>query len=134
MCYRFNIYLIGWIMVQNQSGSTGGIIRNLLINTISIFAVSYILTGIEVDSFQTALIVAVVMAVLNVTLKPLLILITIPITVITFGLFLLVVNVLVLYAAEALINGFHIAGFLWALAFSLLVSFVNSILFGPEKN
>jgi putative membrane protein len=121
-------------MAQNQTSSTGGIIRNLLINTISIFAVSYILSGIEVDSFLTALIVAVVMAVLNVTLKPLLILITIPLTIVTFGLFLLVVNVLVLYAAEALIDGFQIAGFWWALAFSLLVSFINSILFGPEKN
>lgn len=108
--------------------------RNLLINTISIFAVSYILSGIEVDSVLTALVVAVVMAVLNVTLKPLLIIITIPLTVITFGLFLLVVNVLVLYAAEALIGGFHIAGFWWALAFSLLVSFLNSILIGSERN
>ena len=109
-------------------------IINLLINTISIFAVSYVLSGIEIDSFITALIVAVVMAVLNVTLKPLLILITIPLTVITFGLFLLVVNVLVLYAADALIDGFHIAGFWWALAFSILVSLVNSILFKPGKN
>jgi len=121
-------------MTQNKVGYTGGMIGNLLINTISIFAVSYILSGIEVDSFVTALVLAVVMAVLNVTLKPLLILITIPLTVITFGLFLLVVNVLVLYVAEALIGGFHIAGFWWALAFSLLVSFINSILIGPEKN
>ena len=121
-------------MAQNQVNNTGGIIRNLLINTVSIFAVSYILSGIEVDSFTTALIVAIVMAVLNVTLKPFLILIAIPLTVVTFGLFLLVVNVLVLYAAAALIDGFHIAGFWWALAFSLLVSFVNSILFGSEKN
>ena len=121
-------------MTQHTSVNRGGMIRNLLINTISIFAVAYILTGIEVDSFVTALIVAVVMAVLNVTLKPLLILITIPLTVITFGLFLLVVNVLVLYAAEALIDGFHIAGFWWALAFSFLVAFVNSILFGPGGN
>jgi len=107
---------------------------NLLINTISIFAVSYILAGIQIDSFITALIVAVVMAVLNVTLKPLLILITIPLTVITFGLFLLVVNVLVLYAADFLIDGFHIAGFWWALAFSILVSLVNSILFKPGRS
>ena len=121
-------------MAQNQAGSTGGMIRNLLVNTISIFAVSYILSGIEVDSFLIALVVAVVMAVLNVTLKPLLVLITIPLTVVTFGLFLLVVNVLVLYAAEALIDGFHIAGFWWALAFSLLVSFINSVLFGLENN
>ena len=121
-------------MANNQSNSTGGMIRSLLINTISIFAVSYILSGIQIDSLITALIVALVMAVLNVTLKPLLIIITIPFTIITFGLFLLVVNVLVLYAAEALIDGFHIAGFWWALAFSLLVSFVNSILFGPKSN
>jgi putative membrane protein len=108
-------------------------LRNLLINTISIFVVSQVLAGIEIDSLTTALILAVVMAVLNVTLKPLLIVLTIPLTVITFGLFLLVVNVLVLYAADALIDGFHIAGFWWALAFSLLVSLVNSILFKPAR-
>ena len=117
---------------NNDTGATV-MIRNLLINTISIFAVAYVLSGIQIDSLVTALIVAVVMAVLNVTLKPFLILVTIPFTVITFGLFLLVINVLVLYAAEALIDGFHIAGFWWALAFSVLVSFVNSILFGPHK-
>jgi len=121
-------------MAYHQGNRAGGIIGNLLINTVSIFAVSYILSGIQIDSFITALIVAVVMAVLNVTLKPLLILITIPLTVITFGLFLLVVNVLVLYAADALIDGFHIAGFWWALAFSLLVSLVNSILFSPGRS
>jgi len=120
-------------MTQTQA-NTGGLLRNLLINTISIFAVAYILSGIQVDSFVTALIVAVVMAILNVTLKPFLIVVTIPITVITFGLFLLVINVLVLYAAEALIDGFHIAGFWWALAFSFLVSFVNSVLFGTGNN
>ena len=121
-------------MGQQKSSGLGGMLGILLINTISIFAVSYILSGIQIDSFVTALIVAVVMAVLNVTLRPLLILITIPLTVITFGLFLLVVNVLVLYAAEALIDGFRIAGFWWALLFSFLVSFVNSILYGLGKN
>ena len=109
-------------------------IRNLVINTLSIFAVSYILTGIQIDTLTTALIVAIIMAVLNVTLKPLLVIITIPLTIITFGLFLLVVNVLVLYAADYLIDGLHITGFWWALAFSLLVSLVNSILMGPEKS
>ena len=121
-------------MAQNLAGTTGGMMMNLLINTISIFAVSYVLSGIQVDSFLAALVVAIVMAVLNVTLKPFLILITIPLTIVTFGLFLLVVNVLVLYAADALITGFHVAGFWWAIAFSLLVSLVNSILFGPQKN
>jgi putative membrane protein len=119
--------------MSNQGQDTGSLIGYLLINTISIFAVSYLLSGIHVDSFVTALIVAVVMAILNVTLKPLLFVITIPITVITFGLFLLVLNVLVLYAAAYLIDGFQIAGFWWALLFSFLVSFVNGVLFGLGK-
>ena len=120
--------------MSNQGQDTGSLITYLLINTISIFAVSYILSGIQIDSFVTALIVAVVMEVLNVTLKPLLFVITIPITVLTFGLFLLVLNVLVLYAAAYLIDGFQIAGFWWALLFSFLVSIVNSVLFGIGKS
>ena len=120
-------------MARHKGFGTDSMVGALLVNTISIFAVSYILSGIQIDSFVTALILAVVMAVLNATLKPLLVLITIPLTIITFGLFLLVVNVLVLYAADYLIDGFHIAGFWWALAFSLLVSFVNSLLFGPRR-
>jgi putative membrane protein len=118
-------------MANNQETiTTSGIIRNLVVNTLSIFAVSYILSGVHVESFLTAIIVAVVMSVFNVTLKPFLILITIPVTFLTFGLFLLVINVLVLYAAAALIDGFDIDGFWWALFFSLLVSLVNSVLFG----
>lgn len=115
---------------NNQDTSTSGIIRNLVVNTLSIFAVSYILKGVHVDSFLIAILVAVVMSVLNVTLKPLLILITIPFTLVTFGLFLLVINVLVIYAAAALIDGFAVDGFWWALLFSLLVSIVNGVLFG----
>lgn len=120
-------------MSRQNHFDAGTLIAALLINTVSIFAVSYILSGIQVDGFMTALIIAVVMAVLNVTLKPLLFVITIPITVITFGLFLLVLNVIVLYVAAHFIDGFQIAGFWWALLFSLLVSFVNSILFGLGK-
>ncbi|MBT8072689.1 MAG: phage holin family protein [Xanthomonadales bacterium] len=111
-----------------------GLLGYLLINTISIFAVSYMLPGVGVDSFVTALIVAVVMALLNVTLKPLLILVTIPLTIITFGLFLLVINVVVLFAADALIDGFQIAGFWWALLISFLVALVNSVIFGLAQD
>jgi len=118
-------------MASRHKDNSGDLLRNLLITTISIFAVSYVLSGIQIESIWTAVILAVVLAVLNVTLKPFLILITIPITIITLGLFLLVINVLVLYVAAALIDGFHIAGFWWALAFSFLVSFVNSVLLGP---
>jgi putative membrane protein len=110
-----------------------GMIGTLLVNTLSIFAVSYILTGIHVDSIMTALVLAIIMAVLNSTVRPLLVIITIPLTLLTFGLFLLVVNVLVLYVAEMLIGGFSIDGFWWALLFSVLVTFVNGVLFGLEK-
>ena len=110
-----------------------GMIGTLLVNTLSIFAVSYILTGIHVDSIMTALVLAIIMAVLNITVRPLLVIITIPLTLLTFGLFLLVVNVLVLYVAEMLIGGFSIDGFWWALLFSVLVTFVNGVLFGLEK-
>jgi len=67
-------------MAHNSDNHTGGFVRNLLINTLSIFAVGYVLSGIQVDTLTIALILAVVMAILNVTLKPLLILITIPLT------------------------------------------------------
>lgn len=116
-----------------EKQSTEGILKNLIVNTLSVFVVSYILPGIEIDSFITALIIAIVLAVFNVTLKPFLIIITIPFTLVTFGLFLLVINVIVLYAAEALIDGFNIASFWWALLFSILVSIVNGILFGLGK-
>lgn len=118
-------------MAQNET--TSGILRNLIVNTLSIFAVSYILSGVHVNDFVTAILLAVVMSVLNVTLKPLLIIITIPVTFMTLGLFLLVINVIVLYAAAALIDGFSLDSFWWALLFSLLVSFVNSVLFGLGK-
>ena len=119
--------------MSGQSGQRVGLIGYLLLNTISIFAVSYILPGVSVDSLLTALVISVVLAVLNVTLKPLLIILTIPLTIVTLGLFLLVVNVLVLFAADALIDGFQIAGFWWALLFSLLVSMVNSVLFSVDS-
>jgi putative membrane protein len=115
---------------QTEQPSAKDILLNLIVNTLSIFAVSYLLSGVHVNDFLTAIIVAVVLSVFNVTLKPLLILVTIPITLVTFGLFLLVINVLVLYAADALIDGFKIDGFWWAVLFSVLVSMVNSVLFG----
>ena len=118
---------------QQEQPSAKDILLNLIVNTLSIFAVSYILSGVHVDSFITAIIVAVVLSVFNVTLKPFLILVTIPITLVTMGLFLLVINVPVIYAADWLIDGFTIDGFWWAVLFSLLVSLVNSVLFGLGK-
>ena len=110
-----------------------GPITGLIVNALSIFIVSYLLSGIYVDSIWTALIVALILSILNVTLKPLLILLTIPITILTFGLFLIVVNVIILMTVDYLLAGFGIDGFFWAIIFSVLVSIVNSILFDLSK-
>ena len=89
-----------------------GLLTKLVVNTLSIFTASYLLNGVYVNSFSTALIVAIILAVLNVTIKPFLILITFPITLLSFGLFLLVINVIVFRIASSIINGFYIDGFL----------------------
>ena len=105
----------------------------LFVNTLSIFTASYLLKGVYVDSLSTALIIAVLLAILNVTVKPFLILITFPITLLSFGLFLVVINVIVFRIVSGFVSGFFIDGFLWALLFSVVVSVVNGILYDMSK-
>jgi putative membrane protein len=100
----------------------------LIISTVLVFLLSKFLTGIVVDNMSTALMVAVVLALLNTFLKPLLILLTIPVTIVTLGLFLLVINAAIILISDKLIDGFQVAGFWYALLFSLLLSFSSSIL------
>ena len=102
----------------------------LIVNTLSIFVTGWILgDAVQLESFWTAIIVAIVLAVFNVTLKPLLIFFTLPATVVTFGLFLFIVNALIIMAADALVHGFEVANFWWALLFSLVLMVVNGLLF-----
>ena len=116
--------------VKLESKKPNSIILRLVVNTISIFIVAYILPGIHIEDFTSALIVALVLAVLNVTLKPLLIIITLPFTLITLGFFLLVINAMVIFLADDWVNGFQVDGFWWAVLFSILLSVVNGILYG----
>lgn len=102
----------------------------LIVNTLSIFITAWILGDhVMLSSFGTAVLVAFVLAVFNVTLKPLLIFFTLPATIFSFGLFLFVINALIIMAADALIGGFEVANFWWALLFSLVLSLVNSLLY-----
>ena len=105
-----------------------GIVVRLFINTLAVLTGSYILKGVRVDGVMTALIVAVVLGVLNTFLKPLLILLTLPITVLTFGLFIFIINALIILLASHLVSGFTVENFWWALLYSLVVSIVNSFL------
>ena len=105
----------------------------LIVTSIVAFGLSYLLEGIKFDTFWTAIIVAIVLAILNAIVKPLLILFTLPITLFTFGLFLFVINALIILLAEKLVTGFHVDGFWWALLFSLLLSLLTSLLYKERK-
>ena len=109
------------------------LIMRLIVTSIVAFGLSYLLEGIKFDSFWTAIIVAIVLAILNAIIKPLLILFTLPITLFTFGLFLFVINALIILLAEKLVTGFHVDGFWWALLFSLLLSLLTSLLYKERK-
>ena len=102
--------------------------KKLIITSISIFALSYLLTGISVDTFWTALIASVVLGLLNLFLRPILLLLSIPINIITLGLFTLVINALIVMIAAYFVSGLIIANFGWALLFSLIISIINSII------
>ena len=100
----------------------------LLISTVIVFLLARFLPGISVDSFTTALIVAIVLAILNTFLKPILVFLTIPVTIVTLGLFLLVINAVIILIGDKLIDGFAVSGFWYALLFSLLLSIGQSVL------
>jgi len=97
------------------------IILRIIISAIVAFALSYILSGVHIQSFITALILAIVLGLLNLFVKPILIILTLPITIFTFGLFLFVINALIILLAAKFVNGFRVDGFWWALLFSLLL-------------
>ena len=102
-----------------------GKLLNWFANALVIMVAAYVLAGVHVDNLWTALIVALVIGILNILVKPLFILLTLPITIVTFGLFLLIINAIMVLLASAIVPGFIVDGFWWALLFSLLVSLIN---------
>ena len=110
-----------------------GLLIKLIISALAVFAASYLLPGVDVESFTTAIIVALVLAVLNLLLKPLLIILTIPITILTLGLFLLVINAIIVLVCAELVDGFKVDGFIYALLFSLVISLITSLMEGIGK-
>ena len=104
-------------------------IVRLLITAAVAYGLSMILTPhVQIDSYATALIFVLVLGLLNALVKPILIILTLPITILTLGIFLLVINVLMIFLAGKFVSGIHIQGFLWAFIFGLLLSFLSSLL------
>lgn len=107
------------------------ILRLLVIAAIA-FILAQFLPGVHVNGYGTALLFAVVLGLLNVFLKPLLIIFTLPLTLFTFGLFLFVINTIIVLLASNWVNGFEIDSFGWGLLFSLLLTLITSLLFREE--
>jgi putative membrane protein len=107
---------------------TMNFILRFLLNGFAVLLTAYLLPGVDVKDYLTALTVAVVLALANVIVKPILIVLTIPITIITLGLFLLVINAVIILLVDHFVPGFSVNGFLWALAFSLIMSIFNSMI------
>ena len=108
-------------------------ILRILLSALAVVVLAKILPGVGVDTYTTAIIVAVVLSLLNFIVKPILVILTLPVTIITFGLFLLVINAIIILLADNLIAGFTVDSIWWALLFSLLLSFLQSILFSLLK-
>ncbi len=109
-------------------------IINILITAVAVFILSKVLSPyVSINSMTTAIIFALVLAALNFIVKPLIILLTLPLTIITLGLFLLVINVIIIMLADKFVSGIRIDGFLWAFIFGLLLSVVTTLLNKVEK-
>lgn len=105
-----------------------GFLIKVLVTAVAAYVAAYLLPNVDIASVQSAVIVALVLAILNAIVKPILIILTIPITVITLGLFLLVINIIIVKIADALVDGFTVRGWFAALLFSLAVSVVSAVL------
>lgn len=110
------------------------LIIKLLLTALAVLVLAEILSGVSVQSYASAIIVAAVIAFLRLIVKPILIVLTLPITIVTFGLFLLIINAIIILTAGFFVGGFEVATIWWALLFSLLLSLFQSVLFSllPE--
>ncbi|GLB51045.1 membrane protein [Neptunitalea chrysea] len=104
------------------------LIIKILLSAIVVMFLAYLLPGVRVHNYLSAVIVALVIGVLNTIVKPILIVLTLPITILTLGFFLLVINAFIILFAGKLVDGFGVDGFWWALIFSLLLSVLQSML------
>lgn len=123
-----------FIFKFNLNLSKMKLLIKLLLTAIAVVVLAKILPGVTVEGYGSAIIVAIVIALLRLLVRPLLVLLTLPITIITFGLFLLIINAIIILMADYFVGGFDISSIWWALLFSLLLSLFQSILFSllPE--
>lgn len=105
------------------------LILKLLLTALAVIILAYVLPGISVDGYFSAIGVAIVLALLRLFVKPVLVILTLPVTILTLGLFLLIINAVIILLADYLLGGFDVKNIWWALLFSLLLSFLQSIMY-----
>ncbi len=111
-------------------------ILRLILSAAAVLILAEFLPGVAVNDYTSAIIVAFVLSILNAVVKPILIVLTFPVTVVSFGLFLLVINASIILLADYFVSGFSVTGWFWALIFSLLLSVLQSVLYsflGKDK-
>ncbi|RKR09451.1 putative membrane protein [Flavobacterium sp. 90] len=112
------------------------LLLRLLVTAGLVLLIANFLPGVHVASFTTAIIVAIVLGLLNLFIKPILVILTLPVTVITLGLFLLVINAIIILLCTNIVGGFAVDSFLTALIFSIILSILQSITYkivGDDK-
>jgi putative membrane protein len=105
-----------------------GLIISWLVLTVAVLLTAYLLPGVAVRGFGGALVTALVLGIVNALIRPILMVIAMPITILTLGLFALVINALLILLVARVVPSFHVASFWWALAFSIVVSILSAIL------
>lgn len=103
------------------------LLLRFLLSGVAVMLTAYLLPGVHVSDYWAALLVAALVSLSNLVIRPLLILFTIPITILTLGLFLLVINAIIILGVDYFVEDFIVDGFWWALAFSLILSIFNSM-------
>lgn len=97
-----------------------------LVSVVAILIAAYLIPGVHLTTFMAAIILSVVLGIINVFVKPVIGILTLPINIVTLGLFSLVVNALLILLAGMIVQGFTVDGFWWAMLFSVVVSLVNA--------
>jgi len=104
------------------------VLINWLITTVAILITAYVLPGVTVRSFVAAVVTALVLGLINAIIRPILVVLTLPLTIVTLGLFIFILNALLVLLTSAIVPGFDVRSFWWALLFSLVFSVVSFIL------
>ncbi len=118
---------------DSKAKSLGRFLLKILISSIAVYITSWLLPGVHTGQFLIAVLVALALGVINTFLRPILIYLTIPLTVFTFGLFLIIINAAMVILVSRIVPGFQVDGFWWAVAFSVILSIITGLLELPVR-